>query len=161
VHSIPDPRTAEQLRRLHSGDRQVEAAEYALRHFGGDMDAATAARMLDLWAHAGQLSDAQKRAVVAFFVPAEPLAEHMSGPGGSDTMREQAADRDLPELWRHEAEPVAESRRVIGDCRVCGEQVEYVTEDGGRRIADPYWRHVGPIPDPPHAAAPTNRRTSR
>jgi hypothetical protein len=55
--------------------------------------------------------------------------------------------------------------RVVGDCRTCGELVEYITEEGTgdqrRWVPDPYWRHVGPIPDPPHAAAPTNKRTER
>jgi hypothetical protein len=34
-------------------------------------------------------------------------------------------------------------------CRRCGGQIEYV------ECKDPYWRHVGLIPDPPHGAEPS------
>jgi len=37
-------------------------------------------------------------------------------------------------------------------CATCGERIEYMPAGANPEWSPPYWAHVGPIPDPPHAA---------
>jgi hypothetical protein len=70
---IPDPREAQELRRLFADNHVIDIAENALRAFGHDIDAVTAAKLLPMWRYTSELSDRERRAVLARFVP-EPEA---------------------------------------------------------------------------------------
>lgn len=69
MSSIPNPVQAARLRTLYQDNPVIRRAVESLRAFGGDLDAATAARLLVSWAHFGDLSLREVKAVLAFFVP--------------------------------------------------------------------------------------------
>jgi hypothetical protein len=118
VSIIPDPREAQRLHALYAGNPVVLVAEQALRSFGA-ISAAQAEKLLGTWAHTPELTQLERRAVLARFTP-EP-AGHQGDPivhiavrtlhSFGDVHRETAAT--LLESWHRYADLSEQQRQAI------------------------------------------------